>query len=418
MGNSNSTDVEHLKKLYSMNNIQLESLRRDLNEQRRINQQQEQHYKNLISNLLQKQDGIKDRIPQNHYNKVNDFLQGVNKDIDAKNSPITNWKSGESSRTSNQDRSQTSNLRQSENYTQSAQTSNLPKQRNYEDIKKSHNEIDPYSLYELQKGQPISLSALKEKYKEYAYKTHPDNGGNARNFAIVTNAYKFLLEEQKKMETDKQFNQLKNDSIGFLETQSKSGLINRDFSSNNFNVNKFNKVFQENRMEDLSNEGYNNWLKENKYETEDILRDNRVTNGNFNSHFDSNVKVGKELQIYQIPKVLNSSTSGNVQELGIERVDNYSGESGKIKFTDLKEAHTTSRLVDPNTKFKQYRNINELEGARANMGNMTREEQNMIEEMEANRNREQARREENQRRMDRMFSTQHQKIHNIFLGER
>lgn len=423
MGNSNSTDVEHLKKLYSMNNIQLESLRRDLNEQRRINQQQEQHYKTLISNLLQKQDGIKDRIPENHYNKVNDFLQGVNKDIDAKSSPVTNWKPGDSTSTMNQQRTQTSNNQTSENYftqrqPQPQRTNPLPKQRNYEDIKKSHNEIDPYSLYELQKGQPISLSALKEKYKEYAYKTHPDNGGNARNFAIVTNAYKFLLEEQKKMETDKQFNQLKNDSMGYLETQSKSGLMNRDLSGNNFNVNKFNQVFQDNRIDDPSNEGYNNWLKDNKYDTEDITRDNSVTTGNFNSQFDSRVTVGKELQVYQIPKVLNSSTNGNVQELGVERIDNYSGESGKIKFTDLKEAHTTSRLVDPNTKFKQYKNINELEGARANMGEMSREEQNMIEEMEANRNREQARREENQRRMDRMFSAHHDKMHNIFLGGR
>ena len=57
------------------------------------------------------------------------------------------------------------------------------RERNYEDIKKSHNEIDPYSLYELEKGAPFSLSALKEKYKEYAYKTHPDNGGNVKNFA-------------------------------------------------------------------------------------------------------------------------------------------------------------------------------------------------------------------------------------------
>ena len=127
----------------------------------------------------------------------------------------------------------------------------------------------------------------------------------------------------------------------------------------------------------------------------------------------------KNFKLYQIPQVLNSSTSGNVQELGIER-DNYSGESGsgsgRIRYTDLKEAHTTSRLVDPNTKYNKYKNINELEGARANMGEMSREEQNMIEEMEANRNREQARREENQRRMDRMFSAHHDKMHNIFLG--
>ena len=178
-------------------------------------------------------------------------------------------------------------------------------------------------------------------------------------------------------------------------------------------------MFQDNRIDDPSNEGYNSWLKDNQYNTEDIKRDNTVTTGNFNSQFDSRVKVGKELQLYQIPHVLNSLTSGNVQELGIERVDNYSGESGSgsgiIRYTDLKEAHTTSRLVDPNTKYNKYKSINELEGARANMGEISREEQNMIEEMEANRNREQARREENQRRMDRMFSAHHDKLHNIFL---
>ena len=99
------------------------------------------------------------------------------------------------------------------------------------------------------------------------------------------------------MEDDKQFNQLKNDSIGFLENQSKSGSMNIELSGQNFNVNKFNQVFQDNRIEDTSNEGYNSWLKDNQYDTEDITRDNTVTNGNFNSQFDSRVKVGKELQV-------------------------------------------------------------------------------------------------------------------------
>ena len=99
MGNSNSSDIENLKKLYSMNNIQLEALRRDLNEQREINRQQETHYKSVINNLLQKQNGIRDKIPENHYNKVNDFLQGVNRDIESKSSPVTNWKPGQPVRT-------------------------------------------------------------------------------------------------------------------------------------------------------------------------------------------------------------------------------------------------------------------------------------------------------------------------------
>lgn len=405
MGNSNSSDVEQLKKLYSMNNIQLESLRKDLNEQRRINQQQEQKYKNIINNLLQKQNGIRDKIPENHYNKVNDFLNGVNRDIDAKTSPVTNWKPGD-----------TPSSRQ-----------NIPNQnssnnsKNYTNIKKSQNEVDPYKLYELEKGKPFSLSYLKEKYKEYALKTHPDvNGGDGRNFSIVTNAYKFLLEEYKTMQNDKQFNQLKSDSVGYLEKQSKSGMQNRDMSGGNFNLNRFNQLFQDNRIQDPSNEGYSSWINDNKYNTEDISRDSSITTGNFNQQFDNRVKVGKELQVYSLPKVLNSNTSGNVQELGVEKVDNYSGESGsgsgKIRFTDLKEAHTTSRLVDPNAKYKQYKNINELEGARANMGDMSREEQDMIEKLETNKNREQARREENQRRMDRMFSQHYDKMHNMFIS--
>ena len=222
------------------------------------------------------------------------------------------------------------------------------------------------------------------------------------------------------MQNDKQFNQLKSDAVGYLEKQSKSGMQNKDMSGGNFNINRFNRLFQDNRLEDPSNDGYSSWISDNKYNTEDISRDSTITNSNFNQQFDTRVQVGKELQVYSLPKVLNSNTSGNVQELGIEKVDNYSGESGtgsgKIRFTDLKEAHTTSRLVDPNAKFKQYKSINELEGARANMGDMSKEEQDMIEQLELNRNREQARREENQRRMDRMFSQHYDKMHNMFIG--
>ena len=50
------------------------------------------------------------------------------------------------------------------------------------------------------------------------------------------------------------------------------------------------------------------------------------------------------------------------------------GETKTIKFTDYKEAHTTSKLVDPNTKYKQYRNISELESARSNIKDFTKDE--------------------------------------------
>jgi curved DNA-binding protein CbpA len=286
----------------------------------------------------------------------------------------------------------------------------------YAEKQKSQNEIDPYKLYGLERDKPFTLEKLKETYKQYALKTHPDvNGGNERNFSIVTNAYKFLLEELKKMEKDKQFTQLKNDSIGFLETQQKSGQQNTQMRGN-FNLNQFNQIYQENRLENPSNEGYNDWLKENNFDSEDIVKDNSINSGNFNDQFNNRVKVGKELQLYKMPQVLNSSLNSNIQELGVETVENYSGKTGKIQFTDLKEAHTTSRLVDPNTKYKKYNSIDQISAERTNMGDMSSEELKLIEENEVKAKQIENQRDENQRRMDRMYASHHDRMHNMFLG--
>ena len=426
MGNGSSSEVDQLKQLYSMNNFQLEALRKELVEQKKINHQQSQEYQKTINNLIQTQSGIKQHIPNNQFDKVNTFLNDVNRDINSKNSNISNWQpkkiitNNPASFANNyQQQPQQQNYQhqpQQQNYQQQPQQQNK-NPKNYNDIKKNDNEIDPYKLYKLEKGKPFSLQTLKETYKEYALKTHPDvEGGSERNFSIVNNAYKYLLEEYKKMQVDKQFNQLKNDSVGYLEKQEKSGKINKDMSGNNFDLNKFNNIFQENRLEDTSNEGYNDWIKENKHDSEDIQRNVNLNNGNFNQHFDSNVKIGKELQVYKLPEVLNSKTTGNVQELGVERVNNYSGSSGKMKYTDLKEAHTTSRLVDPNAKYNRYKNINEIQFARNNMGNLSAQEQLMLEQNEQSRKNEEFAREANQRRMDRMFSQHYDKMHSMFIG--
>ena len=441
MGNASSNEIENLKQLYSMNNFQLESLRNELAEQKEINKRQELVHKQMIANLLSKQNNIKDKIPQQHYNKVNDFLNNVDRDIQARNSQVKNWsKNSCSTRNLEYEQQPQYAQQQQQQYAQQQQpqyaqqqqqqyaqqqqqqqqSSPSPKtSKRYGDIQKSNSEIDPYALYGLQKGQPFTESYLKDKYKEYALKTHPDvEGGSIRNFNIINNAYKFLSDELKKMEKDKQFNQLKNDSIGYLETQSKKGLVNTNFEAGNFNLNKFNKVFQDNRIEDTSNEGYNEWLKTNSIDSEDIVRDRNITSGNFNSQFNSRVKVGKELQVYKLPQELNSLNNNSVQELGVEKVDNYSGSTGKIKFTDLKEAHTTSRLVDPNAKYNQYRSIDDIKYARSNMGDISQEEQELIEKNEQLIKHQQAHREENQRRMDRMYAAHHDKMHNLFLGGR
>ena len=80
--------------------------------------------------------------------------------------------------------------------------------------------------------------------------------------------------------------------------------------------------------------------------------------------FDSTVKENNTaIQKYQDPKSLFMNNYNNCTELGVDKVDNYTGETKTMKYTDYKEAHTTSKLVNKNTKYKEYRNIGELENA-------------------------------------------------------
>ena len=448
MGNINSNynnDIEKLKQLYSMNVLELESLTRQLNDQRNKNKQNTDNYKTIINNLLLTQNNIKNKIPTSQFDKVNDFLNNVNKDIHSSEYNIKSWKAGDTytqpqqtynspqpQQTYNSSQpQQTYNSpqpQQTYNSPQPQQTYNLPQpqqtynppqpQQTYNPPRQSTNDIkiDPYKLYGFTKNQPIDINQLKEKYKTYALQTHPDrNNGNTKNFNIINEAYKFLVEEYKRIQDDKQFNQLKSESSKYLEQQSKKNTQNVQVSSENFNLNKFNNVFQDNLIENTADSGYSDWINNNKYESEDIQRNNNLSTSNFNDTFNNTVKYTNQVVKYKEPEVLHSRTS-NVVELGIDKVDNYSGETNSIKYTDYKEAHTTSRIVDPNQKYREYNSIDQLQNERSNIKELTQEEIEYTENQKSNRDREERNREENQRMMDRLYSQQHDKLHNIMIN--
>jgi hypothetical protein len=105
----------------------------------------------------------------------------------------------------------------------------------------------------------------------------------------------------------------------------------------------------------------------------------------------------------------------NSYRLG-EKVDNYSGKTDKISYADYKEAHTTNRLVDPNTKFKTYKTVGELEHTRANIQDFSPEE---IEQYEMDKLRQQEKednRVKNLRAFDDTHFKNYDKVHNIMLN--
>jgi len=386
MGNTNiksSDSVSNLKILYGSNDEQLSSIRKKFYSQRRLEYLDGE--RNILNSLFKSQNVLKDsgRIPRLNLLKVENFLNQIKNDINE--FELTNIKSSYENRVFDN-------------------VSNIE-------------EIDYYKVYGYKKNQKIDINDLKQKFKTYAMQTHPDrNNGNSKNFNLIKRGYEKIMEDIETKKEEKQFNMLKNNSVDFLQNQKRNQ--NTKFNKDNFDLSKFNKVYSDNKIEDVNDSGYSDWIKNNSYDSEDIPKNNKLSGnmGQFNRIFDSTVTVNNgAIQKYQDPKTLFMNNYNNCSELGVDKVDNYTGETKSIKFTDYKEAHTTSKLIDTNTKYKQYRNISELESARSNIKDFTEEELNYYKQKQEEDELRENKRIENQSNIDNLHFQNYERLNKIML---
>tara|TARA_X000000950_G_C13851126_1_gene634536 strand:+ start:582 stop:1787 length:1206 start_codon:yes stop_codon:yes gene_type:complete len=400
MGNLNiksSESLQNLKKLYSSDIQKLDKIRLHFSNNRRI--EYIDNEKNILKSLVETQNILKssNKIPQIHLLKVDNFLNQIKSDIseyELKN--IKNKSTYEG--------------RQFDNFF------NRPGDEN--DILETYG-IDPYKLYGFNKNSKIDVNELKNKYHNFAMQTHPDkNGGNDKNFKIIQSAYKKIMEDIKLKQDDKQYKELKNNSLDFIQKQVDTNIQNTKFNKDNFDINKFNKIYQDYKISDVSDDGYKNWIDENPYDTEDIKPNVKLnsSNANFNKIFDKSVKVNNnQIQEYRDPRALFMNDKNTCSELGVDKITNFTGETNSIKYTDYKEAHTTSRLIDPDTKYKQYRNVSELENARSNIQNFTQEELEYYEQKQKMEEQQEKDRLEKQNYIDNLHFKNYERINNIML---
>lgn len=390
MGNTNvksSDSLENLKILYSSNDNNLKRIRQNFYSQRRLEYLDNE--KNILNNLFKTQNILKDsgRIPQINYLKVENFLNQIKNDISE--FELKNIKSSYENRIFDNVETQVSNY-------------------------------DYYKIYGYSKNQNIDIDDLKKKFKKFAIQTHPDkNNGSERNFNIIKQGYKKIMEDIELKKEEKQYDVLKSNSLDFLQNQQNEQIQNTRLSKDNFDINKFNRVYKDNRIEDVNDNGYSDWINNNSLDSEEIQRNPKLS-GNlnqFNRVFDSSVNYdNKQVQKYNDPRSLFMNNYNNCTELGINKVDNYTGETKTIKFTDYKEAHTTSKLVDPNMKYKQYRNISELENARSNIKNFTEDELDYYNKKQEKEELIEKQRLEKQNYLDNLHFKNYERLNKIMLN--
>tara|TARA_Y100000994_G_C15703523_1_gene446308 strand:- start:6044 stop:7051 length:1008 start_codon:yes stop_codon:yes gene_type:complete len=292
----------------------------------------------------------------------------------------------------------------------------------------NNEKFNPYEILNIDKNYTSAI--LKSKYKELAFKTHPDKGGNPDIFKLVTQSYLYLLKKLKEKWDDKQFTDMKNDYNQYKTTQEQSNVENIHFSKQKFNIESFNKVYNEYRLDNPYDRGYNDFINDTEEQTNNqYIFSDEFNLKLFNKLFDVKEKTEyKNQQLIKIKEPLELAGGGNnYHTLGEDYVEDFSKEysysarnSHNLDYTDYKKAHTTSKIVDPTQcERDEYKDIEHLKNSRSNISyDLNDSDKQYYEEKKNNLERQESERIANLQNFDKLSARTFEMTHRAMLKER
>ena len=268
-----------------------------------------------------------------------------------------------------------------QNFEQTPQISYQPGNNFIENDKKK---LNPYKILNIPKN--FDEKVLKKAYLKMAMKTHPDRGGTQEQFQQVSIAYTVLLKKIKDRENNHMHNDLRENSRKYIESQDSDNSQNINLSEK-FDSELFNKIYSENKINDVYDSGYGDWIQKNP------VNDNspkKLFDGNFNKNMfnrefekyksEQQQKMGSKIVKYDEPQVdISFKGKDSLMVLGKGDITDFSGESdGGLNYRDYKDAFTNSCLIDTSSISTRGRakNINDMESSRSNISyQMSQEDQ-------------------------------------------
>ena len=95
-----------------------------------------------------------------------------------------------------------------------------------------------------------------------AMKTHPDRGGSATAFQQVSIAYTLLTKKLKEQNNNHSHNELRDGAREYVAGQLNQPKVNVNMKDN-FDVDVFNKIYEDNKIPEVYDEGYGSWMESN-----------------------------------------------------------------------------------------------------------------------------------------------------------
>ena len=293
--------------------------------------------------------------------------------------------------------------------------------------------LNPYKILGIPKQYNEQM--LKKAYLKKAMKTHPDRGGSKDEFQKVSIAYTVLKKKLKEQGEIHHHHELRDNAKNYMSTQQGGGVgtsgsstgQNINFDKDNFDSAVFNKIYEENKIEEAFDHGYGSWMNE----SESIASSQpKMFQGNFNKDMfnhefekykqEQKQKQGSQIIQYEEPQErLSMRNQDSLVTLGQGKVSNFSGESGNLGFTDYKAAFTTdSTLIDTSMIDIEGRanSVKGVERERSNISyQLSPEDQQRVAYQEALQQKEERARIQRLQVYDQKSEDTYHKVHQLLL---
>jgi len=257
-----------------------------------------------------------------------------------------------------------------------------------------------------------------------AMKVHPDRGGSKQAFQKVSIAYTVLKKKLQEQGEIHRHDELKQNAESYMSTQQVGQNINM---KDNFDADVFNKIYEENRIEEAYDDGYGSWMQK----TESIASSQpKMFQGNFNKDMfnhefekykqEEKQKAGTQVVQYHEPvERLSMKNQDSLVTLGQGKVSNFSGEVGNLGFSDYKAAFThDSTLIDTGSVDIGGRSgdIKGIEQERSNLSyQLSPEDQQRVSYQEALQQKEERARIQRLQVFEQRSEDAYHKVHQMLL---
>ena len=232
----------------------------------------------------------------------------------------------------------------------------------------------------------FDLIQLRNEYKRKSMKYHPDRpNGNKELFDFIKTQYNLLHQYYNSTHfTPRTYDEISNERDDFSQkqqhylqknkqsqSQSQSQSRNIPVQDNRFNLNRFNQIYNENRLNNVYDKGYESYFQQHQTHKET----EKINSKHFDARFveQKKKKQNTNNQLIIQPDSLYSMTSNTFTNLEDTDIQNFTGHTDQLHYVDIMDAYENNHFIDPDeiSRRQDHKTYNEYMAYRDQQSKMT-----------------------------------------------